>query len=114
MKKITKRSHAFKGYATSYNVETLLNLMNYFNTELQLQDTESAIKNKLIHCLSELKDFKFMTTLVLEFKKIQSDDKIPFSTFYSNSKAETIINESYIDDNLDQSIALLYQIFKTF
>ena len=39
-----------------------------------------------------------MAALVLRFKKIQSDDKTPYSTFHSNSKAETIINESDIDD----------------
>ena len=37
--KITKRSHAFKGYASSYNVK----ILNSFNPELQLKDTESAI-----------------------------------------------------------------------
>ena len=45
----------------------------------------------------ESKDLKFVTTLVLEFKKIQSDDKTLNDTFYSNSKAETIINWSNID-----------------
>ena len=39
-----------------------------------------------------------MTTLALEVKKIQSTDKILYNTFYSNSKAETIINESGIDN----------------
>ena len=34
-----------------------------------------------------------LTTLVLEFKKIQSDGKTPYSTFYLNSKVETIINK---------------------
>ena len=36
-------------------------------------------------------------TLVLEFKKIQRDDKTPYSTFRPNSKAETVINKSNID-----------------
>ena len=39
-----------------------------------------------------------MTTLVLEFKKIENDDKTKYNILYSNSKAETIINESDIDD----------------
>ena len=39
-----------------------------------------------------------MTTLASEFKKIQSADEILYNTFYSNSKAETIINESDIDN----------------
>ena len=72
--------------------------MNFFDPEPQLKDTESAIKNKLIDLLSALKGFKFVATLVLEFKKIQSDDKTLYSTFYSNSKAETIINEKHSGD----------------
>ena len=48
--------------------------------------------------MSELKGFKYVTALVLEFKKIKSDDKALYSTFYFNSKAETIVNESGIDD----------------
>ena len=39
-----------------------------------------------------------MITLVLVFEKIESEDKTKYDTFYSNSKAEIIINESNIDD----------------
>ena len=39
-----------------------------------------------------------MRALVLEIKKIESADKAKYNTFWSNSKAETIINESDIDD----------------
>ena len=42
--KITKRAHTFKSYASSYNAE----ILDSFNTELQLKDTESAVKSKLI------------------------------------------------------------------
>ena len=45
-----------------------------------------------------------MATLVLVLKKIESEDKIKYDTFYSHSKAETIINESDIDDNVFKSI----------
>ena len=69
--KITKQPHAFRGYASSYDVE----ILNSFNAELCLKDTASAIKKKLMDLLTELNDFKFVTKLVLEFKKIQSDDK---------------------------------------
>ena len=48
--------------------------------------------------LNQLKGFKFVTTLVLVFKKIESEDKTKYDTFYSHSKAKTIINESDIDD----------------
>ena len=39
-----------------------------------------------------------MTTLALVFKKIESEDKTDYETFYSNTKAEIIINNSDIDD----------------
>ena len=39
--KITKQADAFKGYASSYNVE----ILNSFNTELQLKDIKSAKMN---------------------------------------------------------------------
>ena len=60
-----KRSHAQKGYASTFNVK----ILDSFNSELQLKDTESAIKKKLIYLLSKLRGFKFVATLVLEFKK---------------------------------------------
>ena len=41
--------HDFKGYASSYNVKNF----NSFNPELQLKDTKTAIRNKLINLLSE-------------------------------------------------------------
>ena len=62
--------------------------MNSFNFELQLKDTASSIKNKLIDLLTQLKGFKIVATLVLVFKKIESDDKTKYDTFYSHSKAE--------------------------
>ena len=91
---ITKESHAYKGCTNSYNVE----ILNSFNPELQLKNTESAIKKKLKNLLSELRWFKFVMTLVIQFKKIESDNATKYSTFYSNSKAEIIINESNIED----------------
>ena len=63
--KMTKWCHAYKGYASTYIVE----ILNSFIPDLQLKDTESALKNKLIDLLSELKGFKFVTTLVLGYKK---------------------------------------------
>ena len=42
---ITKREHSFKGYTSSYNVKILT---NFKILELQLNDMESEIENKLI------------------------------------------------------------------
>ena len=48
--------------------------------------------------MTQLKGFNFVITLVLVFKKIENEDKTKYGTFYSHSKAETIIHESDIDD----------------
>ena len=77
--------------------------MNSFNHKLQLEDAESTIRNKLKDLLTELKGFKFVTTLALELKKIESDKETKYSTFHLFSKAETIINDSDID-NVFESI----------
>ena len=48
--------------------------------------------------MTQLKPFKFLTTLVLVFKKIEREDKTLYNdTFYSNSKTEKIINDSDIE-----------------
>ena len=51
----------------------------------------------LTELLTQLKGFQFVT-LVLVFKKIESEDKTKHEKFYSSSKAEIMINESDIDD----------------
>ena len=78
--KIAKEAHAFKGYASSYNVE----ILNSFNLELHLKYTESAIKIKFKKLQAELRRFKFVTTLAIVFIRIESDDKTKHNTFYLN------------------------------
>ena len=63
--KITKQKHAFKVFESSYNVEFFF----FFNAKLQLKDTESAIKCKLIDLLTQLKSSTFVTTLVLDRRR---------------------------------------------
>ena len=82
-------------------------VLNSFNLELQLKDTEPAIKIKLIELLAQLRGFKFVTTFVLAFKKIEIKDKTKYCNFYLISKAEIIINESDIKMCLNQSILQL-------
>ena len=59
--KTTNQAHLFKGYASTCNIE----ILNSFDPELQLKDTESAIESKL----TELRGFRFVTTLFLVCKK---------------------------------------------
>ena len=72
--------------------------MNSFNPQLQLKDSQPAIKIKLIELLTQLRGFKVVTALALAFKKIESENKTKHDNFYSSSKAEIIINESEIEN----------------
>ena len=64
--------------------------------------------------MTELREPKFVTTLVLVFKKIESDDKTKYDTFYSHSKAETIINEKDIDDAIESIYTTIISSIKIF
>ena len=66
--KITKQSYACRDNASNFHVE----ILNYFNPELQLKGIEITNRNKLIDLLSELRGFKNRKiALILEFKKIE-------------------------------------------
>ena len=52
--KITKRSHAYKCYASNYRVE----ILNSLNPELNFSNIESAIQNKPINLLNKPKGLK--------------------------------------------------------
>ena len=54
--KLTKLLRANKGYANISSVDILTS----FNPELELKNTESAIKNKLKDLLTKLGEFKFV------------------------------------------------------
>lgn len=58
-----KQPHVFKNYACTYNLE----ILKFFNPELQLKSTKSTIKNKLKNSLNEIKGFKIVITLALKF-----------------------------------------------
>ena len=80
-------------------------ILNYFNSELQVKDTQSA--SRLMDLLTHLKGFQFMSILIACVKKIEKEIKIKYGNFYSTLKAEIITNES---DNLmcfNQSILKL-------
>ena len=51
---MAKQYHAYKDYASTYNDE----ILNSFNPELQLEDTQSTITNKLMYLLSEKIELK--------------------------------------------------------
>ena len=94
-RKRSKRSHVHVDYVSTYSAE----IWNSFNLELQVKDTEPAIRNKLknIYWLN-WKSLNLWENWFQSLKKIESDDGTKYSTFYLLLKAETIINERNTDD----------------
>ena len=45
------------------------------------------MESKLTDLLTQLKGLRFVTTIALVFKKIESEDKTKYDNFYSSSKA---------------------------
>ena len=78
--------------------------MNSFNTVQQLVDTESAIGNKLIHLLSELRGFKFVATLVIESKKYKVMMQQNMKLFILNEKQKQLLMRVTLMMYLNQSI----------
>ena len=64
------QSSSFDNCVHHYNVEVL----NLIDTELQLINTRSVIKNRLKRLLSKLKKFNVQTILFLNYKK-RNDQK---------------------------------------
>ena len=63
--KNNQNNHILIEVMSTYNVE----ILNYFNLELELKDKEFAITYKLINLLCELRGFISVTTLVFKCKK---------------------------------------------
>ena len=68
--------------------------MNHFNLKLKIKNT---IENKLKNLVNELRGVKLVITLAIKFIKTIHQDETKHSTFYLNSKAETVIHRTDID-----------------
>ena len=74
------------------NIFTHLLVPSTLLTSLHDQDiigSNLLLKINYKKLLTELRGFEFVTRLVLVFKKIESDDKTKYDTFYSHLKTET-------------------------
>ena len=101
--KIIKRSHAYRDYASTYNVE----ILNYFITERQIKDSESAIKNKSKKLLTEIRGFKFVTTSILKFKKIENNVETKFIIFILTQKQKQLLMKVILMIYLNQFVLQL-------
>ena len=81
------QSNSSDNFVHHYNVE----ILNRFDTELELVNTKPVIKNNLKELLRELEKFNVQTILVLDYKK-RNDCKI----FHWSTKL--IVNDSDIDE----------------
>ena len=55
--------------------------------------------------LNEIRGLKFVITLVIKLKEIKYESK--YSTFYSNSKAETVIHNADIDSIFESICSMI-------
>ena len=103
-----KWSHAYRDYAGAFNAE----ILNSFNSELQLKDSEYSVRNKTKHLLDGLKGFKFMTSLVWEFKKMQSSDETKYRPFTYSQRLKQLLIRAKLVLYLNQSTVRLYKTYR--
>ena len=87
---------------STYNVE----ILNSFNLELELKDSEFAITNKLINLLCELRGLILVTTLVFKRKKKrkEKDDETKYTTFLLTQKQKYLLMKVILMIHLNQSM----------
>ena len=95
---IKQMKKALKNYARSYEINVKFNK----DPLRQLQSTRLAIKLHIEKVLNEMKGLKFSETLKVTFKKMSGEDMIFQNTYFSGT-AQTIINETQINDALSHS-----------
>ena len=96
--KIEEVDKALKGYTKSFEID----IKNDKDPLAQLQNTRKAIEYHIIKILTSMKGLKFVETLRMTFKKL-SKDEIVYKTAYFNSKPQTIINNTEINETLQLS-----------
>ena len=79
---------------------------------LQLKETESSVRSKLINLPPELRGFKFVTTLIIELKKQKVMMQQNISPFILTRKKKQILIKVTQLMHLNRSIIRLYQTYK--
>ena len=95
---IKQTDKALKGFVKSYEI----NIRNNKDPLAQMQNTRKVIEHSVISLLDEMKGLKYVETVKVTFNKI-SDGEIVENPAYFNSKAQTIINNTEINEALQMS-----------
>ena len=96
--KITKKSRALKGYTQSYEIS----IKNDKDALQQLQNIRLATSRVFEQILNEIKGFKFVETIKVDFEKLKGGELID-KTAYFNSRAHIIMNKNDILPSLEKS-----------
>ena len=95
---IQQKDKALKGYTKSFEI----GIKNNKDPLTQMQNTRKAIEQRAITLLNKIKGLKYVETLKVTFNKI-SDGEIVEKSAYFNSKVQTIINNTEINEALKMS-----------
>ena len=95
---IQQKDKALKGYTKSFEI----GIKNNKDPLAQMQNTRKAIEQRAINLLDEIKGLKYVETVKVTFNKI-SDGEIVEKSAYFNSKVQTIINNTEINEALQMS-----------
>ena len=101
---ITKNKKALKGFVRSYNVK----IINSKDPKMQCISVNNAVMELTAKLLKETKEYKYMQTLVVTFKKTKVLDESGaiqtiFKKAYFNSKPKIVINNTDLEESLDKS-----------
>ena len=95
---IKQADKALKGYTKSFEI----GIKNNKDPLAKMQNIRKAIEHSVISLLDEMKGLKYVETVKVTFNKI-SDGEIVEKSAYFNSKAQTIINHTEINEALQMS-----------
>ena len=88
---IIKANQAFKGYAISYKAE----IVERKDLILQLEASNSGIRDLFSNLLNEIKGFKYQITAKVLLKKYKLNEEIEFVPVYFNSSTKIVTNKRF-------------------
>ena len=101
-----QKQKAFKRYVRSYKIK----IIDSEDPLVQLEASNSSIKDSLRDLLDEVKGFKYLITVKVLLSKYKENRDVEFAPVCFNSTTKKLINSKYMFDKSFQDI--LYRIEK--